>query len=152
MDNSLIEGVIITPLKAITDTRGAVLHFIRSDSPGFDVFGESYFSEINPGAVKAWKKHLKQIQNISVPMGVIQLALYDDRENSATFGKLEIHEIGRPNSYVRITIPINIWHGFKCVSNTPALLVNCANIKHEFSESIVLSHEDKTIPLNWDII
>jgi dTDP-4-dehydrorhamnose 3,5-epimerase len=152
MDNSLIDGVIITQLKTITDSRGAVLHFIKSDSIGFDVFEESYFSEINPGQVKAWKKHLKQIQNITVPVGIIQLVLYDDRENSATFGRLEIHKIGRPNSYLRVTIPINIWHGFKCVSDNPALLVNCTNIKHEFSKSILLPHKDITIPFDWDTI
>ena len=147
-----IEGVLITPLKTISDTRGAVLHFLRSDSPGFEIFGECYFSEINPGSVKAWKKHLKQIQNIVVPLGIIKIALFDDRANSKTFGKLEVLEIGRPDSYFRITIPANIWHGFKCVSNTPALLANCANIKHDLSESVVLLQDDHSIPLNWNII
>lgn len=152
MVGSQIDGVLITPLKIIADSRGAVLHFIKSDSNGYEDFGECYFSEINPLAVKAWKKHLKQIQNITVPTGVIKIVIYDDRKNSPSFGKLEIHEVGRPDSYFRITIPSNIWHGFKCVSETPALLVNCANLKHELSESVVLSHENPLIPFDWDKI
>ena len=64
--------------------------------------------------------------------------------------KLQIFEIGRPNSYYRICIPPNIWHGFKCISNTPSLIANCANMIHDAHESIVLPYNDNYIPLNWN--
>ncbi len=44
-----IEGVMLTTLRQITDERGAVLHMLRADAPGFRGFGECYFSEIRPG-------------------------------------------------------------------------------------------------------
>ena len=50
---SEIEGVRITPLRRIPDERGAVLHMLRSDSPGFERFGEIYFSMVYPDAIKA---------------------------------------------------------------------------------------------------
>ena len=43
---SLIEGVVITPLKQIPDERGNVMHMFRSDDPEFEKFGEIYFSVI----------------------------------------------------------------------------------------------------------
>lgn len=149
MDQSRIEGVKLDLLKVFFDDRGAVLYFMKSDSIGFDVFGECYFSEVNPGIVKAWKKHLRQIQNITVPVGKIQLVLYDDRPGISSFGQIEVYTICRPEYYYRITIPPGVWHGFKCMSDTPALLVNCANMKHDREESISLPYDDKSIPFNW---
>ena len=49
---SLIEGVVITPLKQIPDERGNVMHMFRSDDPEFEKFGEIYFSVIFSGMVK----------------------------------------------------------------------------------------------------
>ncbi len=49
----MIDGVLIRPLKIIPDSRGQIMHMLRSDSPGFAGFGEVYFSCIEPGAIKA---------------------------------------------------------------------------------------------------
>ncbi|PJZ27789.1 dTDP-4-dehydrorhamnose 3,5-epimerase, partial [Leptospira kmetyi] len=65
--DSFLEGVIATPLKEIFDPKGSVLHMIRADDPEYKGFGECYFSEVNPGAIKAWKLHTKQTQNFTVP-------------------------------------------------------------------------------------
>ena len=47
----MIEGVILTPLKQISDERGKVMHMLRwKDSPVFSKFGEIYFSCTYPGA------------------------------------------------------------------------------------------------------
>ena len=54
-----IDGVVITELRQISDERGSVLHMFRCDSPEFVRFGECYFSELLPGAVKAWKRNRK---------------------------------------------------------------------------------------------
>ena len=106
MTNSrAIDGVIATELRQITDERGAVLHMLRSDSPEFTRFGECYFSELLPGAVKAWKRHRAQTQNLAVPVGRVRVAIYDDRPGSSTRGGLRILELGRPDAYLRVRIP-----------------------------------------------
>ena len=76
--NAVIEGVIFTELRQICDERGAVLHMVRSDVPEFPGFGECYFSEVFPGAVKAWKRHRLQTQTLAVPVGRLRIVLYDD--------------------------------------------------------------------------
>ncbi|SVA50049.1 uncharacterized protein METZ01_LOCUS102903, partial [marine metagenome] len=55
---------------------------MRSDAPEFTTFGECYFSEMIPGAVKAWKCHRKQTQHLAVPIGRVRFVIYDDRELS----------------------------------------------------------------------
>ncbi len=144
-----IEGVVVTELNQINDHRGAVLHMLRSDADDFTKFGECYFSEVLPGAVKAWKLHTLQTQNLAVPVGRIKLVIYDDRQNSSTRYSLFIIELGRPDAYVRVKVPPGLWYGFACVGNTKSLLVNCSDMPHEKMESKVLDIFDRSIPYNW---
>lgn len=151
MDRSqnAIEGVLLTPLRQIADERGAVLHMLRSDSEGYVGFGECYFSEVVPGAVKAWKCHLRQTQNLSAPVGRLRLVIVDLRTNSSTQGHVMDLELSRPHNYLRVTIPPNLWYGFSCLSEQPALLVNCADLPHDACESIARSPSDPQFPQIW---
>lgn len=151
MPDCSIEGVLLTPLKQLNDARGAVLHMLRNDAADFTHFGECYFSEIVPGAVKAWKRHRLQTQNLAVPVGRIRLVIYDSRENSASKGKLAVLELGRPDSYYRISIPPNLWYGFACLGDVTALIVNCSDIAHSPDESDVQSLTYSAIPYRWEL-
>jgi dTDP-4-dehydrorhamnose 3,5-epimerase len=130
-----IEGVALTPLRQIVDDRGAVLHMLRADATGFRGFGECYFSEIRPRVLKAWKRHNRQTQNLAVPVGRVRFVISDTREGSPTNGALQLIELGRPDAYARLTIPPNVWYGFACLTDTPALVANCADIAYEPGES-----------------
>lgn len=146
----MINGVTFSPLKEIRDERGAVLHMLRNDSPEFTTFGECYFSEVFPKAIKAWKQHSVQTQNISVPVGRIRFVLFDNRPHLSE-DILEKFELGRPDNYQRITVPPGIWYGFSCIGNESALLVNCADLPHTPGESIVLPYDTDQIPYAWKI-
>lgn len=145
----LIEGVALAPLRQIADERGAVLHVLRSDSGGFTTFGECYCSEIYPGAIKAWKRHRVQTQNLAVVSGRVRFVIFDPRPDSATYRKLEVIELGRPDDYQRLSIPPGVWYGFACTSDIAALVVNCADIPHDPTESEHLAVGDPSIPYNW---
>ena len=146
---NMIEGVAVTQLSELSDPRGSVLHMLRSDALEFTQFGECYFSEIVPGAVKAWRRHRAQTQNLAVPVGRVRMLIYDDRGGSPTRGQVKAVELGRPDAYVRLRIPPGLWYGFKCVGNTPALIVNCADLPHDPAESEVRSLDDPEMPSLW---
>ena len=80
----MINDVLISPLKQFSDERGSVLQMLRCDAPEFIQFGECYFSEILPGAIKAWKRHRAQTQNLAVPVGRIRIVIFDDRQTSSS--------------------------------------------------------------------
>jgi dTDP-4-dehydrorhamnose 3,5-epimerase len=149
---SKIEGVLISVLKQIEDERGAVLHMLRSDSPIFTEFGEIYFSLVNKGVVKAWKRHKVMTQRIAVPIGRIRLVLFDNRTKSATKGVVEEIILGRPDQYYLICIPPLLWYGFQGISESPALLVNCSDIPHDTKESELLSVLNDHISYSWEQI
>jgi len=145
----LVRDVILTPLRALADRRGAVLHMLRADAPEFVRFGECYFSEVRPGAIKAWKCHRLQTQNIAVPVGRIRLVIYDDRESSPTRSALQVLELGRPDAYLRVRIPPGLWYGFACLGDQAALLANCADMPHDPADSLVRPEDDPAIPFAW---
>ena len=144
----MIEGVVVQKLKQIPDERGRILHMLRVDNPQFNKFGEIYFSEVLPSMVKAWKNHKRMTQFFAVPVGLIKLVIYDDRENSISKGKLQILEIGRIN-YQLVKIPPKLWYGFKCISDHAALLANCADLSHDPNEVETLDPYDSDTPYQW---
>ena len=146
---SSIDGVLVTGLRQVVDERGAVLHHMRSDAPEFTTFGECYFSEMIPGAVKAWKCHREQTQHLAVPIGRVRFVIYDDRELSPTNGSLEGVERGRPDHYNRLRIPKGLWYGFTCLSDQSALIANCTDEPHDPTDTELRAEHDPRIPYHW---
>ena len=141
-----IHGLVVEPLRIIEDERGAVLHMLRDDSPLFTRFGEIYFSEINPGAVKAWKRHRRMTQRLAVPVGRVRFVVYDDRAESPTRGRTARLEIGRPDAYALLVIPPGVWYGWQGIAPHPSMLANCADLRHDPTEA----EQAATIPAIGD--
>lgn len=145
-----IHGVGVHPLKVLADERGALLHMLRHDSPLFDRFGEVYFSEVNPGTVKAWKRHVRMTQRLAVPVGRVKFVLYDDRADSPTKGRVNVWILGRPSAYRLLIIPPGIWYGFQGVDSRPSLIANCADLPHDPAEMEQLKPDTGMIPYRWE--
>ncbi|WP_158999110.1 dTDP-4-dehydrorhamnose 3,5-epimerase family protein [Pigmentibacter ruber] len=146
---SNISGVLIQELKQFTNEKGKVFHMLRADSPSFIAFGEVYFSQINPGKIKGWHKQLIKTINYAVPVGKVKLVLYDARENNSTYKNILEITLSQDEYYL-VTIPPGIWVSFKAISDTIALLVNCATHPHSEKECEYVAIEDNLIPYNWD--
>ena len=144
----VINGVSLTALKIIELSDGNVLHAIKKDDPGFIGFGEAYFSTVNPGAIKAWKRHNEMTLNLVVPVGKIRFVIFDDRNGSTSFGRFYQVTLSKEN-YMRLTLPPKVWMGFQCVGNEAAILLNVANISHAPKEVDKKSIEE--INFNWSI-
>jgi len=145
----MIDGVFIKSLKVFADERGKVMHMLRSDDAFFKQFGEIYFSVVNPGIIKGWKKHSKMTQHFSVPVGNIKLVIYDNREDSSTKGKIQEIFIGAEN-YQLVRIPPLVWYSFKAVGDSFALIANCPDLPHVDNEVVTVDLFDKKIPYNWN--
>jgi dTDP-4-dehydrorhamnose 3,5-epimerase len=144
----MIQGVKVTPQKQILDERGKIMHFMRNDDPDFQAFGEIYFSQVFPGAIKAWHLHKAMTLNYVVVAGRIKLVLYDAREGSPTKGVL-MELVLSPEDHKRVTVPFGVWNGFKGISAEPALVANCATLPHDPTEIVRMDPFDKSIPYDW---
>lgn len=147
---SEIEGVRVTALRRIPDERGAIFHMLREDDEAFARFGEVYFSLVYPGAIKGWHRHREMTLNYAVPLGMVKLVLYDDRDGSSSRGVLEELHVGELN-YVLVTIPPLVWNGFKGEGTSAALLANCATLPHDAGEIERLDPFSERIPYDWTL-
>lgn len=146
----MIQGVDFHPLKQIPDERGRVMQMLRRDDPWFERFGEIYFSVVYPGVVKGWHLHKVMTLNYAVITGRIKLVLYDEREQSPTRGELQEIFSGE-DSYCLITVPPNVWNGFKGLGVQPAVVANCSTDPHDPSEIVRLDPFSDRIPYDWNL-
>lgn len=142
-----INGVWLTPLKIIAGENGGVLHALKNNEPSFTGFGEAYFSIVNHGAVKGWKRHREMTLNITVPLGCIRFVLFDDRSNSPTKGTIQEITIS-PKNYQRLTVPPGIWMAFQGIGENENMLLNIASIPHNPAEADSLPIQNEHIPFN----
>jgi dTDP-4-dehydrorhamnose 3,5-epimerase len=145
-----IHDLRVTPLRRIPDERGAVLHMLREDSPGFERFGEIYFSLVYPGVVKGWHRHSRMTLNYAVPTGMVKLVCWDDRAGSPTRGNVTELHVGELN-YSLVCIPPMVWNGFKGEGSVPALVANCATHPHDPAEIDRMDPFTEDVPYDWDL-
>ncbi len=144
----MIDGVKISKRYQFNDERGKVMQMIKSTDDQYSGFGEVYFSVIYPGIVKGWHKHSSMTLNYVVPIGNIKFVLFDERDDSPTYGVIQEIYMG-PDSYSLVTVPPNIWNGFKCVGVATSLVVNCSDIIHDDFEIERMDPFNSRIPYNW---
>ena len=142
----MVEGVLLTRLEIVSATGGAVLKAMKGDDPGASGFGEAYFSIVEKGAVKAWKRHRKMTLNLIVPCGEIRFVIYDDRPESRTCGSHEEVRLSLRN-YQRLTIPPMLWMGFQGGSEQLNMLLNLADMAHDPAEADRL--DPREIAFDW---
>jgi dTDP-4-dehydrorhamnose 3,5-epimerase len=116
---------------------------MKSTDPGFIDFGETYFSMVEYGSTKAWKRHLRMTLNLIVPHGLIHFVFIDEN------GDLREDILGLDICYNRLTVPPMIWFGFKGLSSPYSLLMNIADIPHDPKESETL--ELGNIYFDWNL-
>ena len=135
-----MDGVILTPLKQIYHSKGDIFHAMKKSDVGFSGFGEAYFSTINKGDIKGWKKHTKMTLNLVVCQGEIKFVICDYVKDEFFGVYLSC------KNYQRLTIKPGLWMAFQGISDNNMLL-NLANIEHDSSEAVVKDIQD--INFNW---
>jgi dTDP-4-dehydrorhamnose 3,5-epimerase len=146
----MIEGVKVKKLKVVPDERGRLMEILRCDDPMFEKFGQVYMTTAFPGVVKAWHYHKKQDDNFTCIAGKMRLALYDARSGSPTRGEVNDFVIG-PDDPMLVHIPKMVYHGFKCVSASEAVVINTVTLpydRREPDEHRVDAYEND-IPYDW---
>ena len=119
-----IHGVKTKPLRLVSDERGWLMEILRADDAEFFTkFGQTYVSATYPGVVKAWHYHRQQVDHFACVAGMVKLVLIDTRVGSPTEGTVNEFVIGVLNPML-IQVPSLVYHGWKCISVEPSLVVN----------------------------
>ncbi|MHC4330797.1 MAG: polysaccharide biosynthesis C-terminal domain-containing protein [Planctomycetota bacterium] len=146
----LIDGVGVRRAKVLLDERGRLGEIMRADDPLFEKFGQVYFTTTYPGVVKGWHYHRKQTDHFYVIKGTVKVAIYDRRDGSPTFGIVNELYLGEHCPGL-VRIPPGVLHGWMCVSQTEAYIVNIVSEMYDYSEPDEFRthphHND--IPYDW---
>jgi dTDP-4-dehydrorhamnose 3,5-epimerase len=145
-----IDGVKLKALRAIADERGWLMEILRADeSELFTKFGQVYVSATYPGVIKAWHYHRKQIDNFACIAGMVKLVLVDTRVGSPTEGSVNEFFIGLHNPML-VQVPNLVYHGWKCISAEPSLVVNIPNEMYQRIEPDEYRLEPHgSLPYDW---
>jgi dTDP-4-dehydrorhamnose 3,5-epimerase len=144
-----IDGVQVKPLRVIPDERGWLMEVLREDDEIFGRFGQVYVSATYPGVVKAWHFHTRQTDNFACVAGMIKLVLVDTREGSPTRDTINEFFLGVHNP-VLVQVPNLVYHGWKCISDVPSLVVNVPDEPYDRAhpdEQRIAPHG--TLPYDW---
>ena len=134
-----IDGVWVAPLKVISAFGGDVMHGMKA----------SYFSFVETGMIKAWKRHREMTLNLVVPVGAIRFVLYDDRPQTQGNHRFQEVVLSKQN-YCRLTVPPMVWMGFQGLGQVNSMLLNVASIEHSPSE--MDRKEISSIQFNWEAV
>ncbi len=146
----MIHNVKVKALRIVPDERGRLMEMLRADDELFLKFGQVYMTSAYPGVVKAWHYHKKQVDNFVVVRGMMKIVLYDSRKDSPTFGEINEFFMGDYNP-ILLQIPAYVYHGFKCIGEEEALVINCSTEVYRYKdpdEYRIPAHGGE-IPYDW---
>jgi len=146
----LIHGARTKALRVIPDERGRLMEMLRCDDDFFKGFGQLYLTTAYPGVVKAWHYHKKQWDHFVCVRGMMKVVLFDSRSESPTKGRTNEFFLGE-NNPVLLQIPPLVYHGFKCISDYEAVVVNCPSqaYSHADPDEFRVDPHSNDIPYDW---
>ena len=147
----MIHQVRTKELRVIPDERGRLMEMLRSDDDIFLKFGQIYLTAAYPGVVKGWHYHKVQWDHFVVVHGMMKIVLYDSREGSPTRGQVNEFFLGTHNPKV-LQIPPYVFHGFKCISENEALVINIPTelYKYDAPDEYRVSPHSGEVPYDWN--
>lgn len=132
----------LTPLRRIATPKGDVLHGMKAGDPGFAGFGEAYFTQIEAGATKGWKRHFAMTLNLVCPHGAVRVGVRDGTT-------MVLDTVLSPDSaetYHRLTVPPTYWVAFHGAAGETSMLLNLASLKHDPQEAETIGLENFAWP------
>ena len=136
----LNKRVILTPIEKIEVDGGDIIKNIRVGDCGYKDFQETYYSFINFGKKKGWKKHLKMTLNLTCPFGEINFVFSED------LNYFENIVLNKKNLF-RLTISPGVWFAFQGLNEPFSIVNNVADFLHSPDE-IERKNLDEVI-YNW---
>jgi len=126
------------------------MELFKGDWPEFVKFGQVYLTTAYPGVVKAWHYHRIQTDTFICVKGMMKVVLYDSRRGSKTKGEVMEVFMGEHNS-ILIQIPPDVYHGFKCISEQEAMIINIPTEVYNYKkpDEYRLPAHTKKIPYKW---
>lgn len=135
----MIDGVELKTLATYPDERGFFREVLRVSDPIMaEGFAQWSHSLMYPGVAKAWHYHAKHVDLWYIVTGRLKVALYDTREDSPTYGRLDEYILGDEPAVLRI--PPLVAHGCKALSEVHMMYITSR--EYDGSDELRIPHDD----------
>lgn len=84
-------------------------------------FGQVYINYTDPGVIKAFHSHKESEDNFACLSGRIRLVVLDEKTE-----EVRMFYLG-PEQNLLVNIPTNLMHGWQCLGNERAMVLNVAS-------------------------
>jgi len=123
-----IDGVEIRDLKRHDDDRGWLVELFSHDDLDRDIYPVmSYVSLTRPGVIRGPHEHRDQTDLLCfVGLSMFRLYLWDNREDSSTYGKYLTLKFGK-NQFTAVIVPPGVVHAYKNIGAHDGLVYNAPN-------------------------
>jgi dTDP-4-dehydrorhamnose 3,5-epimerase len=130
-----IDGVRIKEMKNVVKGSGDVLcEVFRRDWMLDDGQVDQVFQSVmNPGSISAWHVHYLSSDRLFAGVGLLQIVLFDARENSPTQGRINEFRVGAARPTL-VVIPPGVFHGVRNISTEPAVLLNLVTRAYQYED------------------
>ena len=146
----MIADVVVKNLVTHYDERGFFREIIRVTDDFFsEGFGQWSHSMMYTGVAKAWHIHNLQIDWWYVPIGVLRVALHDNRPESSTYQETMELLLGECQESQVIRVPPGVAHGCKCL-NGPAHLFYITSRIYDPADEGRIPYDDSNIDYDWE--
>ena len=156
----MIQGVKVKNLvihKDIPDTEqfgvklGFLMEVLRNDENLLSKFGQSNMTVAYKGTIKGFHHHEKQDDLWFAATGKIMVVLYDARKDSPTYKETQVLYAGQ-DDYKLIVIPVGVIHGYKVLSDEPAILIYYTTEAYDPKnpDEKRTRHDDPGIGFKWE--
>lgn len=147
-----IQGVKLKEVLHVPRDHGVITEIFRPEwDPGGMPIVHVYQSRLFPGAIGAWSCHTRTVDRLFVNSGNVKVVLYDGREESSTYGRINELYLGdaRPGFLV---IPIGVWHGLQNLGSADALVLNLPTQGYDYKDPDHwrLPFDTGEIPYRWN--
>ena len=150
----VIDGVVLRPFDLWPDDRGYFLEVARIGqglAAGFPAETTQVSAALSyPGIIKAFHYHLHQTDLWVPAAGMFQVTLVDLRPDSRTFGEKNTLYAGALKPW-QFLIPPGVGHGYKVVSEQPAVLVYVTNRLYNPEDEGRIAYNDPSIAYDWEL-
>ena len=145
----MIDGVKIVKLETHEDDRGFFREIFRFLEQFEDVtVGQLSHSLVKEGVVKAWHGHVYQSQWNYVVSGQIQVAFYDNREDSGTYKETVEFVAGDGMVPAAYFFPPGVLHGYQCTKG-PMQIIYVTSGMYDLEDEVRKSNDDLNPAISW---
>jgi len=118
-----IAGVRMQRLVTRGDKRGELTVLMSALVEPISPPPHVYLVSAEAGSIRAWVYHKRQFDRLAYTNGDLRVVLYDLREDSPTYEKLKVLDVGAANK-ILLTIPPYVVHGIQNRGRSTATFIN----------------------------